>query len=98
MEVGDRSPYGAGLAGAGISAIEPARLHPAGAVRAGFHAGADSAELSAASRAAAQAAQLPDVREARVQELQQRIASGSYSVDAHDVAIAVLRDPTAPIR
>jgi len=96
MEIQDRSPYTtletAALGGATASSAPPG-------VRAAAQSGtpreaaplADSSELSPASRIAAEAAQLPEVRQERVDALHQQIASGSYQVGAQNVADALLR-------
>ncbi len=99
MEVGNRSPYialepTAGLqpaaAGATVSAAADGRVSRS-VITAQAVTVADSSQLSSAARIAGEAAQLPEVREDRVASLQQQIASGSYQVEPHEVADALVR-------
>jgi flagellar biosynthesis anti-sigma factor FlgM len=53
---------------------------------------ADRSEVSAIARTLASAAEQPVVRQDRVGQLQQRIASGTYTVAPQDVASAILRN------
>ena len=57
---------------------------------------ADTVDISGQGRVAAEisaaAQQLPDVREARVQELKRSIDAGTYTVDARKVAESILKD------
>jgi flagellar biosynthesis anti-sigma factor FlgM len=55
----------------------------------------DRSEVSAIARTLASATGQPDVRQERVTELQQRIASGTYAVAPQDVAKAMLRYPSS---
>ncbi len=95
MEIRDRLPY---------TALDPAALgSSAGPSAEGSRATApstavrdeatlsDSSQLSPAARIVAEAAQLPEVRQQRVDALQQQIALGGYQVGAQDVADALLR-------
>jgi flagellar biosynthesis anti-sigma factor FlgM len=63
---------------------------------AGVTPAADRSEVSAMARTLASAAQQPEVRQSRVSELQQRIASGTYTVAPQDVANAMLRNLGSP--
>jgi flagellar biosynthesis anti-sigma factor FlgM len=51
---------------------------------------ADRSEVSAIARTLASAAAQPDVRRERVAQLQQQIASGTYTVAPQDVASAIM--------
>ncbi len=62
--------------------------------------GEDQAQLSGAhtqvEALAAQAAQLPEVRQERVESLRQAVGSGQYRVDAGKVAGALMNSLLAP--
>jgi flagellar biosynthesis anti-sigma factor FlgM len=93
MDVRDRSTYASNLGNVGIEM--PSRL-PSGAHSAastsGIQSGSDSSALSPAAQVVAQAMQMPDVRQARVANLQQQITSGNYQVAPQEVAHAMLRN------
>jgi flagellar biosynthesis anti-sigma factor FlgM len=93
MEI--RTPYITFDTAALGSATAPSAASTRAAAQPGSTGGAiplaDSSELSSAARAIAAAAQLPEVRQERVDALQQQIASGTYQVQPQDVADAVLR-------
>jgi flagellar biosynthesis anti-sigma factor FlgM len=92
MEI--RSPYTtldpAALGGAAATSAPGARPTSEGGGAPPAASLPDSSELSAFARAAAAASQLPEVRQERVDALQQQIASGSYQVAPQDVADALL--------
>lgn len=70
-------------------AREAARPDHAGASKANAHTtanSADSAQLSSTSSLVSAALAVPDVRSAKVADLQAAIADGSYYVSATDVA------------
>lgn len=93
MDVRDRSTYASNLGNLGIEM--PSRL-PSGAQLAsstrGVQPGSDSSALSPAAQVIAEAMQMPDVRQARVANLQLQIASGNYQVASQEVAHAMLRN------
>ena len=93
MDVRDRSsltPPGGTLSTE--AAGEVRRGTPSSPNNASVAPAADRSEVSAMARTLASAAQQPDVRQNRVSELQQRIASGPYTVAPQDVANAMLRN------
>lgn len=53
-------------------------------------AASDHADLSSAASLASQTASLSEVREEKVQALQMKIASGTYSIDSKDVAQSMM--------
>jgi flagellar biosynthesis anti-sigma factor FlgM len=53
---------------------------------------AQDAAIAHLSALTAQLAALPEVRQERVQQLQQALASGQYRIDTHQVARAMLQD------
>jgi flagellar biosynthesis anti-sigma factor FlgM len=93
MDVRDRSSLTPPV---GTSSLEAAgevrRGTPSSPDNASVTPAADRSEVSAMARTLASAAQQPDVRQNRVTELQQRIASGTYAVAPQDVAHAMLRN------
>jgi negative regulator of flagellin synthesis FlgM len=72
------------------TAVEPAKQIKPGGDTGGSASPADSASVSHAARLAEQVMQLPDVRSEKVAAVQKAIAGGNYSVDATDVAGAML--------
>jgi flagellar biosynthesis anti-sigma factor FlgM len=73
----------------------PAEAVKEGAAHAEGNAAAlasDSAHVSQAAQLAARAMQLPEVRADKVAAVQTALADGTYSVDAADVAGAVLAE------
>ena len=93
MDVRDRSTYAPNLGNLGIEM--PSRptsgTEPASSTR-GIQSGNDSSALSPAAQVIAKAMQMPDVRQARVANLQLQIASGNYQVAPQEVANAMLRN------
>ena len=98
MDVRDRSNYTSslenpGLKGNGLEGTGKLRADTVAAFdTATSAAGKDSSQLSAAVQAVAQTMQMPEIRQERVTSLQQRIATGNYSVDTREVADAMLRN------
>jgi negative regulator of flagellin synthesis FlgM len=93
MDVRDRSTYGPSQENLGIEL--PSRLRTdayAAPSASGIGPSRDSTDLSPASQAASQVMQMPEMRMDRVASLQQQIARGSYRVDPHQVADAMLRN------
>ena len=93
MDVRDRSTYPPNLGNLGIEipSRPPSRTQPASSTR-GIQSWSDSSALSPAAQVIAQAMQMPDVRQARVANLQLQIASGNYQVAPQEVANAMLRN------
>jgi flagellar biosynthesis anti-sigma factor FlgM len=93
MDVRDRSSF---IPPVGTLSTEPlnqvGKRTPSSPGNASVAPAADRSEVSAIARTLASAAEPPDVRQGRVTELQQRIASGTYSVEPQDVANAMLRN------
>lgn len=98
MDISDRSTYTSSLqilSAKPVGVEGPAHLRgeqPSATSATDSNAETDSTELSPAAYAVAHTMQLPEVRQDRVADLQQQIASGSYHVAAQDVADAMLRN------
>jgi flagellar biosynthesis anti-sigma factor FlgM len=94
MDIRDRSTYTSNLESLGIEGAARLRTDSpsASSVSHTTSAATDSSELSPAAQAVAQTMQMPEIRQDRVANLQQQIASGNYHVAAQPVADAMLRN------
>jgi flagellar biosynthesis anti-sigma factor FlgM len=97
MDVHDRSTYTSSLENLGLAgtAVESAKSRAnntsASESRSVAAGGEDSSQLSATAQAVTQTMQMPEIRQDRVDSLQEQIAGGNYHVDAQSVADAMLR-------
>jgi flagellar biosynthesis anti-sigma factor FlgM len=92
MDVRNLSSVTSLLGGQNIQAPGEIRGGTQSPTEAGGEPPADRSEVSSIARTLANAAAQPEVRHDLVAGLQQRIASGSYSVAPQDVATAMLRN------